>query len=180
MAADFDLILYLDCDMIALGRVEAVLDYFAPDGSAPQPLAVARDLIDEHASFNTGVMAIQPDHAFYEEMIAAGKAGLGGSYHALAEQTFLNAFVNTRGKLPEDSEPQKYSWVELPPCVNFLSATLDLNAKYHRQHWPKALTLHWAGRNGMLTSAVCAHKLETLRLLESQAGTANCIYLAFD
>ena len=108
MAADFDIILCLDCDMIALGRVEAVLDHCAPNGSAPQPLAVARDLIDEHASFNTGVMAIQPNHAFYKEMIAAGKAGVGGSFHLRAEQTFLNAFVNTCGKLPEDSEPHNY------------------------------------------------------------------------
>lgn len=161
MAEEFELLLYLDCDLIALGRIEAVLDYFAPDGIAPQPLAVARDLINEHATFNSGVMALQPDHAFFDAMIAAGKAGVGGSDHMHGEQTFLNAFLNTRGKLPEDAEPQQYSWVELPPCSNVLSATLEWDREYFDELWPRALTLHWAGQNAMLKAAV---RIGTCRL----------------
>ena len=151
MADEFDLLLYMDCDMIALGRIEAALDIFAPSGVAPQPLGVARDMLNKHASFNTGVMAIQPDHVFFTEMMAAGRNGsVVYDGRSSGDQIFLNTWLNKRRLDTDDPAPQRYSWVELPPACNVLVAMARWDMRWFYRHWPNALVLHFAGTNSML------------------------------
>ena len=162
MADEFDLLLYMDCDMIALGRIEAALDIFAPSGVAPQPLGVARDMLNKHASFNTGVMAIQPDHVFFTEMMAAGRNdSVVYDGRSSGDQIFLNTWLNKRRLDTVDPAPQRYSWVELPPACNVLVAMARWDMRWFYRHWPNALVLHFAGTNSMLKvrhSASQAHE----------------------
>lgn len=170
MAEEFDLLLYLDCDIIALGRIEAALDIFAPNGSAPQPLGVARDMQNEHATFNTGVLAIQPDHSFFTEMMAAGRNGsVVYDGRNSADQVFLNTWLNKRRLATKDPTPQRYSWVELPPICNLLVAMARDDAEWFDQLWPEALVLHFAGGNTQLKVHSCTIMLFQSRVVDCQS-----------
>ena len=61
MADEFDQLLYIDYDTLALGRIEVALDYFVQDGTrAPQPLGAVRNQRPDTQIFNAGA---QPRNA---------------------------------------------------------------------------------------------------------------------
>jgi Glycosyl transferase family 8 len=147
MADEFDLLLYLDADTLALGKVEAALDTFAPNGrNASHPLGAVRDFIRGRATFNCGVMAVQPDKLVFREMVAEGRRIQAGRsrlrYRATyGEQAFLNAWLVVR-----------HGWSELPAGVNLLYA--DYRGKGDKalfdRAFPTAVLLHYvSGRKPM-------------------------------
>jgi alpha-N-acetylglucosamine transferase len=69
-AEDFDLILYMDVDIIAIGRVESVLNWFAPNGI---PKSFMGGALDDHGGFSAGVLAVPTNRTLYREMINAAE-----------------------------------------------------------------------------------------------------------
>jgi hypothetical protein len=68
---DFDFILFADSNSMAIGRFEAALESFAPNGVAPSPLGAVRD--EDTGTFRSGVLAVRPSHALFQEMIKAAE-----------------------------------------------------------------------------------------------------------
>ena len=129
-ADDYDLLLYLDADVLCLGRLELTLDFFAPNGTSSHFLAAAPGgLSADH--INAGVMAVQPNHAFFKEMMDALQT-VHYKQKWAAEQAFLHAFLT-----------EKYGWMWLPQIVNMLPhANIDRLRDIWKRDWPRALAVH--------------------------------------
>ena len=126
MADDYDLILYLDADILVLGRIEAALDWFAPNGKALTPMAAARDILNYRRTFNAGVMTIQPDKALFKQMLEAGDTL---EYQAgWAEQGFLYDFFE-----------KHHGWTTLPPSCNLLTIDFWNEDKVFTRSAPRTL-----------------------------------------
>ena len=69
-------------------------------------------------------------------------------------QAFLNAYLNTRGEELADPVPRQYSWVELPPTCNLMTAQHALFPAWFEAHLPTTLLLHYAGENNFMKSNV--------------------------
>ena len=156
MTQDFDLLYYMDADTLAIGRVEAALDVFAPNGTAAHPLGAARDHINNRRTFNAGSMAIQPDAAFFDFMMRAGRADEVPYDAKYAEQAFLNALLNPdeRRKKHWTRAQQRYRWTELPQEYNLLTVYRRKDPAFFKAHLPNAALLHLAGGNGVLRHRV--------------------------
>jgi hypothetical protein len=70
---DFDLILFVDSDTLAIGRVEAVLDWFAPNNVALAPLGAAYDILGDRKTFNAGVLTVRTNRTLFKEMVKAAE-----------------------------------------------------------------------------------------------------------
>jgi alpha-N-acetylglucosamine transferase len=70
---DFDLILFMDADTLAVGRVEAVLDWFAPNGIAKTPMGAVYDILGDRTTFNAGVLAVRTNRTLFKEMEKAAE-----------------------------------------------------------------------------------------------------------
>lgn len=148
LADDFDLLLYMDADMLAMGRIEAVLDYFAPNGIAKQPVGFVRDWINGRATFNAGFMAVQPSHEFFADVMAMGQNKSLEFDGTFGDQSFLNFWLNKRGLALEDALPQRWSWTELPPNCNL--GTWEAGSEWFAQHYRNVLALHFAGQHSFM------------------------------
>jgi hypothetical protein len=63
----------MDCDTFVLGRVEAALDWFAPNGVAKSPLGAVFDILGNRTTFNAGVLAVRTNRTLFREMIQAAE-----------------------------------------------------------------------------------------------------------
>jgi hypothetical protein len=127
---EFDLLLYLDADTLARGRIEAVLDHFAPNGTAPRPLGAAGGTQRGGQVFNAGVMAIQPSRAVFAAMLKAGRTM---EYPTkFAEQDFLNFYLS-----------REWGWTRLPQTCNLISTFFLTDSPVFKRSFPRALLLHF-------------------------------------
>jgi alpha-N-acetylglucosamine transferase len=86
---EFDLILYMDCDTLAIGRVEAALDWFAPNGTAKAPLGAVYDILGNRTTFNAGVLAVRTNRTLFREMMQAAEKEEVAWEGRFAEQVVL-------------------------------------------------------------------------------------------
>jgi hypothetical protein len=86
---EFDLILYMDCDTLAIGRVEAALDWFAPNGTAKAPLGAVYDILGNRTTFNAGVLAVRTNRTLFQEMMQAAEKEEVAWEGRFAEQVVL-------------------------------------------------------------------------------------------
>jgi hypothetical protein len=122
----------MDADTLAVGRVEAVLDWFAPNGTAAAPLGAVP--IQGGRSLNAGVMAVAPSHKVFEEMLVA-RADPALKYDArYAEQSFLNAWM-----------PAAHGVTRLPIEANLLSVDWSHDQAFWDAHYEDALLIHYVG-----------------------------------
>jgi hypothetical protein len=70
---EFDLLLYMDADTMAIGRVEATLDWFAPNGVPRSPMGAVYDIMNDRTTFNAGVLALKPNRTLFLEMVKAAE-----------------------------------------------------------------------------------------------------------
>ena len=185
MADEFDLLLYLDADTMATGRVEAALDLFAPGGKPPPGvhMGAARDY--HRQFFNSGLMAIAPSHDFFADLIAAGRNGSVEYRGGTADQGFLNGLLNVRGTAASDPmPPPRYSWTELPPAVNLLcggdfyhdpdvDATRD--KAFFVRNFRDALLVHWAGTNQLLRDRIELNDARTKIIATSDGERSRAV-----
>jgi lipopolysaccharide biosynthesis glycosyltransferase len=130
MDDSYDLVLYLDADILIMGKAQMGLDLYAPNGDAQHPLAAVRDVLFEGRTFNAGVMAIRTSHDIFAEMLEAGKTlDFNPDF---AEQAFLNEYLQ-RGQ----------GWAVLPAICNLL--TLRANEPTFQRVLESALILHFSG-----------------------------------
>jgi alpha-N-acetylglucosamine transferase len=95
MGDDFDHLLYMDADTLAVGHVEAVLDFFAPNGTAAHALGAVH--IMHRDSFNAGVMAVQPDKDVFKQLVAASRDPDLEYDYRWGDQGFLNNWFAQNG-----------------------------------------------------------------------------------
>jgi lipopolysaccharide biosynthesis glycosyltransferase len=109
---DFDLILFLDSDTLAIGRVEAILEWFAPNNIAVSPLGAAHDVRGDRSTFNAGVLSVQTNRTLFKEMMKAAEnkeVSWDGLY---AEQASLIHVSHAASpKLQLSHVPQAHGWI---------------------------------------------------------------------
>jgi hypothetical protein len=154
---EFDLLLYLDADTLAVGRAEATLDHFAPNGTAPHPLGAAPTFINEGRTFNAGVLAVQPSRAFFSALMAAGETL---EYHAgFAEQAFLNAYLS-----------KAWGYMRLPQICNLESAWFKHGMATFKRDFPRALVLHYVAKPKVRVSCGAALLCQAAERLAARAA----------
>ena len=87
-------------------------------------------------------------------------------------QTFLNAFLNSRGAALVDAAPQRYSWIELPPSCNLITKQHEDFPAWFDKQLDTALLLHYAGRNTFMKDLVQLNEAAT-EIVGTRAATRH-------
>ena len=139
---DFDLVLFLDADGYAVGRVEDAIDefekaaqeYFEKTGV----YAILGAVKDASSPFNAGMMVLHPRKSTFQHMLAAGAKTITDYPPAFAEQAFLSEFMG--GTKP------KARWVALPQIYNLKVKIQEYDKEGYDEVFRKVQFLHYANR----------------------------------
>ena len=141
----YDAILYMDCDVVVLGRIDHLFDIMLIHNKEDQPVADIALVTDAWPNeidvrFNSGVMLLRPSYSVFRAM---SENGPYIDFESSSEQDFLNAWF-------------QFNNIRLPVIYN-LNAVM-YNNSYHNA-WQGAIVdcrmLHYTVCKPMLHPSDC-------------------------